>query len=75
MDSLLETKRVHISMATDLALKFVRLIRDFSFFEHDRNLIADLQYEVVMAGLGEESNINSTMENSTLNVTVTTLLI
>lgn len=62
MNLLLETKRVHISMAIDFALKLVRLIRDFYFFEHDRNLIADLQYEIMMAGFSEESNIKSTME-------------
>ena len=61
MDTLLEIKRVHASTATDLAQNFIRLIRDFYLFEIDRNLIANLQYDVMMAGSSEKANIRDAM--------------
>jgi len=66
MDTLLEIKRVHASTATDLAQNLLRLIRDFYLFEDDRNLIADLQYDVMMAGSSEKANIRDAMAKSNI---------
>jgi hypothetical protein len=44
-----------------VAQNLIRLIRDFYLFEDDRNLKADLHYDVMMAGYSEKANIRDAM--------------
>jgi hypothetical protein len=59
LDALQETKRVHAQKATDLAYQLIKLIRDFTLFEDDSMIIADLIYEITVAELLEKVDIES----------------
>ena len=49
-----------------MAQNLIRLIKDFYLFKDDRNLIADLHYDVMMAGSSEKANIRDAMAKSNI---------
>jgi len=61
-DALQETKRVHLQKATDLAYQLIKLLRDFCMFEDESMIIADLNYEIVVAESAEKADIESVVD-------------
>ncbi len=57
LDPLQETKRVQVQKATDLAYQLIKILRDFSLYEDDSMIIADLNYEIMMAESSEKADI------------------
>jgi hypothetical protein len=62
LDALQETKRVHVQKATDLAYQLIKLLTDFSLYEDDSMIKADLNYEIMMAESLEKAAIKCVVE-------------
>jgi hypothetical protein len=62
LDALQETKRVHVQKVTDLAYQLIKLLTDFSLYEDDSMIIADLNYEIMMAESLEKADIECVVE-------------
>jgi hypothetical protein len=57
MDVVQETKRGDKQKCAELAHDLIKIIRDVTFFEHDRCLIGGLTYETMMESASEEANL------------------
>jgi len=68
MDSLLELKRVHIERAKEITHVLVKTIRDFCFFDRDREVISNTTYDITAAGSAEKSDLKLLIEKFNTNV-------
>ena len=57
MDVVQETKRVHKQKCAELAHDLIKIIREVTFFDHDRHLLDSLTYETMMESASEEANL------------------
>jgi hypothetical protein len=68
MDSLLELKRVHIERAKEITHVLIKTIRDFCFFDRDREVISDITYDITAAGSAEKSDLKLLIEKFKTNL-------
>ena len=57
IDSLLELKRVYIEKAKESTFVLIKRIRDFCFFERDREVVSDTAHEFLVNGSAEKADL------------------
>ena len=61
MDVVQEKKRGHKQKCAELAHDLIKIIRDVTFFDHDRHLLEGLTYDTMMEFASEEANLLCTL--------------
>ena len=67
-NALIEIKRVHTERAKNIIHDLIKLIRDFCFFDRDRDIITDVTYGIMIAGSAEKSEIRQIIEKFNVNI-------